>query len=79
MVGMWLGYDICGINEWITKILMTMIVLVYNYVTRKLFIFKSEAKTTATENPASTSSEPLNAESKIEEDVKENKEVFNDK
>ncbi len=44
MAGMWLGYDICGINEWITKIIMTLIVLVYNYVTRKLFIFKKDNK-----------------------------------
>ena len=42
MAGMWLGYDICGINEWITKIGMTLIVLVYNYTTRKLFIFNNE-------------------------------------
>ena len=40
MAGMWLGYDICGINEWVTKIAMTFVVLVYNYTTRKLFIFK---------------------------------------
>lgn len=40
MLGMWLGYDVCGINEWITKIIMTLVVLVYNYVSRKLFIFK---------------------------------------
>lgn len=40
MFGMWIGYDICKINEWITKIIMTILVLVYNYVTRKLFIFK---------------------------------------
>lgn len=42
MGGMWLGYDICGINEWITKIIMTFVVLVYNYVTRKIFIFKKD-------------------------------------
>ena len=42
MGGMWLGYDICGINEWITKIVMTLVVLVYNYITRKIFIFKKE-------------------------------------
>lgn len=41
MGGMWLGYDVCGINEWVTKIIMTLIVLVYNYTTRKLFIFKT--------------------------------------
>ena len=40
MFGMWLGYDICHINEWIVKIIVTIVVLVYNYVTRKLFIFK---------------------------------------
>lgn len=40
MLGMWLGFDVCGINEWVTKIIMTLVVLVYNYVTRKLFIFK---------------------------------------
>ena len=42
MGGMWLGYDVCGINEWITKIIMTLVVLVYNYISRKLFIFKKE-------------------------------------
>ena len=40
MAGMWLGYDIIGINEWIVKIIMTLVVLVYNFITRKLFIFK---------------------------------------
>ena len=40
MSGMWLGYDVLHINEWITKIMMTLIVLVYNYTTRKLIIFK---------------------------------------
>lgn len=44
MVGMWIGYDLIGINEWITKIIMTLIVLVYNYTTRKLFIFKKSDK-----------------------------------
>ena len=42
MLGMWLGYDVCGINEWVTKIIMTLVVLVYNYVSRKMFIFKKE-------------------------------------
>lgn len=40
MAGMWLGYDIIGINEWVTKIVMTLITLFYNYYTRKIFIFK---------------------------------------
>ena len=42
MGGMYVGYDLLGINEWITKIIMTIIVLVYNYISRKLFIFKKK-------------------------------------
>lgn len=44
MLGMWLCYDLMGINEWITKVLMTLIVLFYNYVTRKLIIFRKNEK-----------------------------------
>ena len=40
MGGMWLGYDILRINEWVTKIIMTLIVLIFNYVTRKFIIYK---------------------------------------
>lgn len=43
-VGMWIGYDLLHINEWIVKIIMTLVVLVWNYLTRKLFIFKREKK-----------------------------------
>lgn len=42
MIGMWLGFDVIGINEWITKIVMTLVVLFYNYYSRKLLIFKKE-------------------------------------
>ena len=49
MAGMWLGYDILGINEWVTKIIMTLIVLVYNFTTRKIFIFKKDNKTESLE------------------------------
>ena len=41
--GMWLGYDVLGINEWIVKIIMTVIVLVYNYVSKRLVIFRKPA------------------------------------
>ena len=41
IIGMYIGYNLLGINEWILKILFTLVVLVYNYVTRKLLIFKS--------------------------------------
>ena len=42
ILGMWLGFDLLGINEWIVKIVLTCVVLVYNYITRKTFIFKDK-------------------------------------
>ncbi len=41
-LGMYLLGGLLGINEWIIKILMTFIVLVYNYLSRKLLIFKKQ-------------------------------------
>ena len=52
--GMWLGFDVCGINEWITKIIMTFVVLVYNYVSRKLFIFKKIKRNETSEDTEAT-------------------------
>lgn len=43
-VGMALGYGILKINEWIIKITLTLVVLVFNYVTRKKLIFKGQKK-----------------------------------
>lgn len=40
VIGMWFGRDVCKINEWLVKFIMTIIVLIYNYITRKIFIFK---------------------------------------
>ena len=37
---MWLGTDLMGIHYMITKIGATAIVMVYNFVTRKMFIEK---------------------------------------
>lgn len=44
IVGMWFGYQILLINEWIVKIALTIIVMVFNYVTRKFIIFKEREK-----------------------------------
>ena len=40
--GMWLGFDVLGINEWVVKIALTILVLVYNYISKKLIIFKKK-------------------------------------
>ena len=37
---MYLFSDVWGMNEWVAKIILTIVVLVYNYVSRKLLIFK---------------------------------------
>ena len=48
-LGMFLGYSVIGINEWIVKIILVLVVLIFNYITRKIFIFnKNDKKETAT-------------------------------
>jgi putative flippase GtrA len=37
--GMWLFNGVLGVNLWIVKIVLTIVVLVFNYWTRKKFIF----------------------------------------
>lgn len=40
--GVYIGYEILRINEWIVKIVLVFVVLIFNYYTRKKFIFKGE-------------------------------------
>lgn len=40
ILGMYVGFDVLHINEWIVKIVLTIIVLIYNYITKRLIIFK---------------------------------------
>ena len=40
LIGMYIGYDLLKINEWIIKIILTFVVLGFNYITRKKIIFK---------------------------------------
>ena len=43
LIGMFIGYDLLGINEWIIKIVLTFVVLGFNYITRKKIVFKESA------------------------------------
>lgn len=38
-LGSWIGYDVIGGNIWIVKLIVQLIVFVYNFITRRLFIF----------------------------------------
>lgn len=44
VAGMYLFVDFAGWNYWLIKILLTCVVLVYNYVTRKFIIFRKRRK-----------------------------------
>ena len=44
LLGMYIGYDLLHINEWIVKIILTAVVMVYNYVSKKLLLFKKAKK-----------------------------------
>lgn len=50
IIGMYIGYNLIGINEWILKIIFTIIVLIYNYITRKVIIFKPAQTEVASQN-----------------------------
>jgi len=39
-LGVFIGYSLFHINEWIVKVFFICIVLVFNYITRKKFLFK---------------------------------------
>jgi len=39
LVGMYLGYSVLHIDEWIVKIFLTLVVLVYNYISKKTILF----------------------------------------
>lgn len=66
MGGMWLGRDLLHINEWIMKVIMTLIVLVYNYITRKLIIFKPKTETDSAAEETAVKAEE-STETKTEE------------
>lgn len=44
MGGMYVGYDLWRLNQWLVKIVMTIIVLVYNYISKRLLLFKNKTK-----------------------------------
>lgn len=42
LLGMWVFFEILKINYWAVKVFFTLLVLVFNYITRKVFIFKAQ-------------------------------------
>ncbi|MCH5153721.1 MAG: GtrA family protein [Clostridiales bacterium] len=38
-LGSWIGYDLIGGNIWVVKLIVQFIVFIYNFVTRRKFIF----------------------------------------
>lgn len=39
VLGMYVGYDVLKINEWVVKIILTVIVMIFNYLSRKYLLF----------------------------------------
>lgn len=54
---MYIGYDLLHINEWIVKIFLTLVVMVFNYVTRKKLIFVDKPTENLEENSKENSNE----------------------
>lgn len=38
-LGSWIGYDVIHGNLWLTKLIVQFLVFIYNFITRKLFIY----------------------------------------
>lgn len=39
LLGMYIGYDLLHIDEWIVKTALTLIVMIYNYLSKKFLLF----------------------------------------
>lgn len=44
IAGMYLGNGVWHLNAWAVKIVLTLIVLVYNYISKKLILFRKDQK-----------------------------------
>lgn len=42
ILGTFIGFDLLKLNQWLVKIIMILIVLVYNYISKKLLLFKKK-------------------------------------
>jgi len=43
-LGMYVGFTLLNFNEWIVKIVLTIVVMIYNYISKRLLIFNKEEK-----------------------------------
>ncbi|MDD4840147.1 MAG: GtrA family protein [Clostridia bacterium] len=44
MWGMFIGYNLLHYNEWFVKIVMSVVVLIYNYISKRIIIFNNKRK-----------------------------------
>lgn len=44
MLGTYIGYDLLNLHQWLVKIIMVFVVLVYNYISKKLVLFRDKSK-----------------------------------
>lgn len=42
ILGTYIGFDLLKLNQWLVKIIMILVVLVYNYISKKLVLFKNK-------------------------------------
>lgn len=48
ILGTFIGFDLLKLNQWLVKIIMILVVLVYNYISKKLVLFKNKKPTEST-------------------------------
>lgn len=45
IIGTYIGFDLLHLNQWLVKIIMIIIVLIYNYISKRLVLFKKKPET----------------------------------
>lgn len=50
ILGTFIGFDLLHLNQWLVKIVMVFVVLVYNYISKKLLLFKNKNKSKESAN-----------------------------
>lgn len=65
---MYLGYDILGLNKWLLKIIITIITMIFNYITRKKLIFVNKNNIKNANNSINTEEKEIELDEKESQD-----------
>lgn len=60
IVGTYIGFDLLHLNQWLVKVIMVIIVLIYNYISKRLVLFKNKPNPSNQHNNSTNENNPDN-------------------